>query len=325
MTPATPPLAGPAFAGQAGLPLAAGLLLAAAVLLGIATTAGRAGRRGAGPPAAPIGRGRSRPARTPPAATGTTLGPSATAVAATGTTLGATGTALAATAVVLAGTGVVLAAVLPRLASVVLPAGVGAGAVLLLRVLRADSGRLRRERLLTDLPLALDLVAACLRSGATVPAAVETVGVATGGPLGEELLAVARAMRLGAAPVEACHRLLDAARGGDGLAGLLTGWTGRTGWLPGFGAGPPHRPPPRVVLATVRALGRADESGARLATTLSGVAERAREDAHAATIAAARRAGVAAVAPLGLCFLPAFLLIGVVPVVLGSAHGLLPG
>jgi tight adherence protein B len=324
MTPAIPPLAGPAFAGQVGPPLAAGLLLAAAMLLGTATIAGRTGRRGAGPPAAPTGRGRSRPAPIPPAATGPTLGPADTAVAATGTPLGASGTALAATAVALAGSAVVLAAVVPRLASVVLPAGVGAGAMVLLRALRRDPGRLRHERLLADLPLALDLVAACLRSGATVPAAMETVGGATGGPLGAELVAVARAMRLGSAPVEACQRLLDATRSGAGPAGRRTGWTGWTGWLPGFGAGPPHRPPPRVVLATARALGRAEESGARLATTLSGVAERAREDAHAATIAAARRAGVAAVAPLGLCFLPAFLLIGVVPVVLGSAHGLLP-
>ena len=38
---------------------------------------------------------------------------------------------------------------------------------------------------------------------------------------------------------------------------------------------------------------------------------------------AARRVGVLAVAPLGLCFLPAFVLLGVVPVVIGLAGPLL--
>ncbi|NJA60175.1 translation initiation factor IF-2, partial [Streptomyces sp. NEAU-H3] len=35
--------------------------------------------------------------------------------------------------------------------------------------------------------------------------------------------------------------------------------------------------------------------------------------------AAARRAGVLVTAPLGLCFLPAFLILGVAPVLLGLA------
>ncbi|MDP9399182.1 MAG: type II secretion protein F, partial [Actinomycetota bacterium] len=40
--------------------------------------------------------------------------------------------------------------------------------------------------------------------------------------------------------------------------------------------------------------------------------------------AAARRVAVCAVAPLGACFLPAFLLLGVVPVVVGAAELVLP-
>jgi hypothetical protein len=40
---------------------------------------------------------------------------------------------------------------------------------------------------------------------------------------------------------------------------------------------------------------------------------------------AARRVGVLVVAPLGLCFLPAFVLLGVVPVVLGLTGPLLAG
>ena len=39
----------------------------------------------------------------------------------------------------------------------------------------------------------------------------------------------------------------------------------------------------------------------------------------------ARRAGVQAVGPLAACFLPAFVLVGVVPVVVGVAQALLAG
>jgi pilus assembly protein TadC len=44
-----------------------------------------------------------------------------------------------------------------------------------------------------------------------------------------------------------------------------------------------------------------------------------RSAACAAAEAAARRAGVWVLAPLGACFLPAFLCLGVVPLVLGIA------
>lgn len=79
-----------------------------------------------------------------------------------------------------------------------------------------------------------------------------------------------------------------------------------------------------MVTATAAAIGRTESSGAKLAATLTRIGDRARQEAHAAAIAAARRAGVLAVAPLGLCFLPAFLLLGVVPVVIGSAPDLGP-
>jgi tight adherence protein B len=47
------------------------------------------------------------------------------------------------------------------------------------------------------------------------------------------------------------------------------------------------------------------------------VADDLRESAHAEGQAAARRAGVRIVGPLTLCFLPAFVLLGVVPAVVG--------
>ncbi|MFB9964969.1 hypothetical protein ACFFOP_20530 [Sinosporangium siamense] len=43
----------------------------------------------------------------------------------------------------------------------------------------------------------------------------------------------------------------------------------------------------------------------------------------ATSMAAARRVGVYAVAPLGLCFLPAFVVVGVVPTMVGLASGVM--
>jgi hypothetical protein len=48
---------------------------------------------------------------------------------------------------------------------------------------------------------------------------------------------------------------------------------------------------------------------------VSGIAQAARSRRRAAGAAAARRAAVLATLPLGLCFLPAFVLLGVVPLV----------
>jgi hypothetical protein len=56
---------------------------------------------------------------------------------------------------------------------------------------------------------------------------------------------------------------------------------------------------------------------------VSRLAAEVRAERRSAAEQAARRVGVLAVAPLGLCFLPAFLLLGVVPVVVGLAGPLL--
>jgi pilus assembly protein TadC len=65
----------------------------------------------------------------------------------------------------------------------------------------------------------------------------------------------------------------------------------------------------------IRAAVRSHQSGTALAGALSRVADDLRADRATATEAAARRAGVLIVLPLGLCFLPAFVLAGLVPVI----------
>jgi pilus assembly protein TadC len=70
---------------------------------------------------------------------------------------------------------------------------------------------------------------------------------------------------------------------------------------------------------------RSAESGIRLAHGFELLAAELRDEARAAAVARAHRAGVWAMAPLGLCFLPAFACLGVLPVVAGIAHGMFAG
>lgn len=149
--------------------------------------------------------------------------------------------------------------------------------------------RRRRERMAEDLPFAADLMVACLRAGRPLTGAVETVAEAVGGPLGERLAWVGAQMRLGADPETA-------------WAALAT-------------------EPPLAALA--RTMSRAAQSGAPVADVLLRLGDDARRAARAASSAAARRAGVQVVAPLGLCFLPAFVFLGIVPVVVGLAAQIL--
>lgn len=59
--------------------------------------------------------------------------------------------------------------------------------------------------------------------------------------------------------------------------------------------------------------------GAALADGVTALAEESRHDAAHSASAAAERAGVLIAGPLGLCFLPAFICLGIVPVVAGLA------
>ncbi|MGY1751983.1 type II secretion system F family protein [Blastococcus sp. SYSU D01042] len=169
------------------------------------------------------------------------------------------------------------------------PVGLGAGAaaaVVAERLLRArapDGGAPDRAAVARDLPAACDLLGVCLAAGLPVEGALEAVGGAVGGPLGGQLRAVAALSRLGAGP----HRA----------------------WA--------EVPPELAPLA--RVLVRAGESGAAVAGGLRTLAAEGRAAARAATAAAVQRAGIWVLAPLGACFLPAFLCLGVVPLVLGIA------
>ncbi|MFD5817508.1 type II secretion system F family protein [Streptomyces sp. NPDC127038] len=142
-----------------------------------------------------------------------------------------------------------------------------------------------------QLPLAADLVAACIAAGASPVAAAQAVGEALGGPVGERLARGAAEVRLGGEPVDAWRGLANLP-GARGLARLLE---------------------------------RAGDSGVPAAVPVGRLAAEARAEWGRAATARARRAAVMVTAPVGLCFLPAFLAIGVLPVVIGLAGGLLRG
>jgi hypothetical protein len=78
-----------------------------------------------------------------------------------------------------------------------------------------------------------------------------------------------------------------------------------------------------VVQAVAAALEPAWTAGASPVPLLRTAADRLRSRRRAETRAAAGRLGVQLVVPLGLCYLPAFALVGLVPVVLSLASGLL--
>lgn len=156
---------------------------------------------------------------------------------------------------------------------------------------RLGSAERRRERarLVADLPVAVDLLAACLRGGTPWHEAVEAVADAVSGPLGAEFRSVAAQIRLGADPASA--------------------------WL-ALGKEPTLAP-------LARAAVRGVSSGAALAPSLSRLARDQRRVARTAAASRARAVGVRALAPLGLCFLPSFVLLAIVPAIAGIATTIL--
>jgi hypothetical protein len=141
-------------------------------------------------------------------------------------------------------------------------------------------------------PLALagawELLAACLRAGLPVPVGVRAVAEGLDAPAGPALRRTAELLALGADSVQAWQPALDCT----------------------------------ATARLARAAQRSGRSGTALAESLTRLAAAVRAGAQEQSEARAQRAGVLIAGPLGLCFLPAFLAIGVVPVVIGLAAGL---
>ncbi|MDM7854467.1 type II secretion system F family protein [Cellulomonas alba] len=138
----------------------------------------------------------------------------------------------------------------------------------------------------TDVVLVLDLLDVAVASGVALPRALTVVGAAIGGRHGRAL----------------------AAAGGA----LLVGASWRTAWA---GA-------PAELAAVAETLAPSWTAGAAPGPALRACAEQRRRGRRAQLRSAAGALGVRLVLPLGLCFLPAFLLVGLVPMMVGLARGL---
>ncbi|MFT4086765.1 MAG: type II secretion system F family protein [Gordonia sp. (in: high G+C Gram-positive bacteria)] len=147
-----------------------------------------------------------------------------------------------------------------------------------------------------DVAAGYDLLAVCLRTGLPVATAAREAARACPPSLAEPLLRVAELLTLGADPARAWSASDDAAQQVDG----------------GF-----------AELATLAR--RASRAGSSLADGVAELADAARARAANRALAEAERAGVKISGPLGLCFLPAFVCLGIAPVVIGLAGGLLGG
>lgn len=160
-------------------------------------------------------------------------------------------------------------------------------AVLLTRMIRAaelPSARRRREELTAALPAVVDLIAAGLAAGAPPDRALVQVGRAWGGAVADDLGVLGRRLALGADPGEVWQDL----------------------------AHDPHWAP------LGRALARATQSGVSLGPALRQLAGDLRRTQRAEAEGRARSVSTRAAAPLGLCMLPAFVLIGVIPMIVAG-------
>jgi len=129
-----------------------------------------------------------------------------------------------------------------------------------------------------DAVLLLDVLDVAIGTGASLPRVLSAVGSAVGGPQGDELVRGGTALLLGAS--------WQSAWAGTGLTDVVGAL--EASWSSGTAPGPALR-------------GRADQL---------------RRDRRARTRTAAGALGVQLVLPLGLCFLPAFVLLGLVPMLL---------
>jgi Flp pilus assembly protein TadB len=160
---------------------------------------------------------------------------------------------------------------------------VGLGLERFLRVRAASRTGLDQHVVERDLPVVCDLLAVCLGTGLPLGTALAEVAATVPGPVGERLREVAVSIALGTDP--------------------------RQAWAAA----------PLELAPLGRVLIRAAESGSSVGGALRALALQLRAAAGARAETAVQRAGVWILAPLGLCFLPAFVCLGVLPLVLGIA------
>lgn len=169
--------------------------------------------------------------------------------------------------------------------------GLALGAVVFWVLGRIETGDIaaNRAELVAELPTALDVLAACVASGMPLRGATAAVAAAADGPLGERLASVVARTSAGFSDGDAWSALRE-----DEALGPVA-----------------------------RDLARAADAGTAIGALLVRHAESARSAAYAAALARAKAVGVRTIIPVSVCYLPAFFLLGVVPVIAGVLTSLL--
>jgi Flp pilus assembly protein TadB len=164
--------------------------------------------------------------------------------------------------------------------------GIGCGVAVWFWTGRLESAKTVRDReqITASVPLAAELLAAAMAAGCPPGPAAEAVGAALPGQLGARLGGVAGALRVGTEPSVAWRSI---------------------GSEPGL-------------RSLGRAMADASARGVSPVVVLERIARDAEDAARWSAEARARAVGARAAVPLGLCFLPAFVLIGIVPMIATS-------
>lgn len=138
----------------------------------------------------------------------------------------------------------------------------------------------RAVRVELDVVVLLDLLEAACAAGASVPGALDAAGAAAGGARGAALVTAARALSVGAP------------------------------WREAWAAADPVLTPVAVALRP------SWEDGVAPTGALRATAAHLRRERQALALEAAGRLGVRLVLPLAACHLPAFVLVGLLPVLI---------
>ncbi len=168
---------------------------------------------------------------------------------------------------------------------------VAVAAWVLLGRLEPAGTRDRRLWLAEAVPEALDLIQACVRAGQPLRQAVATVTQIVPAPVAARLKDVTQALAVGLSDDQAWRLVKD-----DPVWG-----------------------------AVARDLARCAAWGTPVHEVLASHAADLRRQAKAGRLSRAKSAGVRAVLPLGVCYLPAFMLLGVVPILAGGLALILTG
>jgi pilus assembly protein TadC len=167
---------------------------------------------------------------------------------------------------------------------------VAATGVLVLGWIEPRSARRRRRQLIMEVPQALEIIAACLGAGLPARTACAAVVRTFEGAVADDLGQVLALQQLGVPDVAAWRTLHD------------------------------H---PQLGLAAAD-LARSAESGISMVEGLRHHAAAAREARRSELQVRARTVGVRSVLPLMMCFIPSFLLLGIVPAVVSAVFHALP-